>query len=337
MSLTQYRRKLLPAIEQALKEAMAPAHSAGHEAMYEMLAYHLGWEGEGAGPRATGKRIRPTLLLLTCAAAGGDWEKALPASAAVELLHNFSLIHDDIQDGSKQRRGRPTLWTLHGIAQAINAGDAMFSLAHLSLDGLLKTSSRSIYVTAAGLLPRTSLQLTQGQYLDLSYEGINDLSMVSYWPMIWGKTAMLIRACTQLGAVIAGAAGRKLKAYLTFGEKLGLAYQVHDDLLGIWGDPDEMGKSAHSDLLSGKKSLPVLYALEQKGEFAKRWTNGGVPLDRVKEFANLLEAEGAKEFTRGEAARLTEESLQALAAAKPKAEAGAALAELAEELGHREV
>jgi geranylgeranyl diphosphate synthase type I len=229
------------------------------------------------------------------------------------------------------------LWALHGIAQAINAGDAMFSLAHLSLEGLLKTSSRPIFVTAAGLLPRTSLQLTQGQYLDLSYESINDLSLVSYWPMIWGKTAMLIRACSQLGAMIAGATGRKLKAYLTFGEKLGLAYQVHDDLLGIWGNPDEMGKSAHSDLLSGKKSLPVLYALEQKGEFAKRWTNGGVPLERVKEFAHLLEEEGAREFTRSEATRLTEESLQALKVAKPLSATGSTLVEFAEELGRREV
>lgn len=337
MSLARYRRELLPAIDKALKDAMAPANSIGHETLYGMLAYHLGWQGEGSGPRVTGKRIRPTLLLLTCAAAGGDWRKALPAAAAVELLHNFSLIHDDIQDGSEQRRGRPTLWALHGVAQAINAGDAMFSLAHMSLESLRETASRSIYIEAARLLPRTSLQLTQGQYLDLSYEGINDLSLVSYWPMIWGKTAMLIRACTQLGAVIAGAAGRKLKAYLTFGEKLGLAYQVHDDLLGIWGNPDEMGKSAHSDLLSGKKSLPVLYALEQKGEFAKRWINSGIPLERVKEFAALLEAEGAREFTRSEAARLTDESLQALAIAKPNAEAGAALAELAEELGRREV
>lgn len=337
MSLAEYRKELLPAIEQALKEAMAPANSVGHEAMYAMLAYHLGWEGEGAGAKAAGKRIRPTLLLLTCAAAGGDWRKALPAAAAVELLHNFSLIHDDIQDGSEQRRGRPTLWSLHGIAQAINAGDAMFSLAHMSLGPIQKTTSRAIYIAAANLLPRTSFQLTQGQYLDLRYEGINDLSLVSYWPMIWGKTAMLIRACAHLGALIAGATGRKFKAYLTFGEKLGLAYQVHDDLLGIWGNAQEMGKSPHSDLLSGKKSLPVLYALNQKGEFAKRWTEGGIAPERVKEFAALLEAEGARDFTRSEAARLTEESLQALAAANPAAKPGAALIELAEELGRREV
>jgi geranylgeranyl diphosphate synthase type I len=337
MSLATFRKELLPAIEQALKESMAPANTVGHEAMYAMLAYHLGWEGEGSGERATGKRIRPTLLLLTCSAAGGDWRKALPAAAAVELLHNFSLIHDDIQDGSEQRRGRPTLWTLHGIAQAINAGDAMFSLAHMSLESLQKTCSRAVYITAANLLPRTSFQLTQGQYLDLTYEGIPDLSLVSYWPMIWGKTAMLIRACAQLGAVIAGTTGRKLKAYLTFGEKLGLAYQVHDDLLGIWGNAEEMGKSAHSDLLSGKKSLPVLFALDQKKEFAQRWTNGGIPLDRVKEFADLLEAEGAREYTRSEAARLTEESLQALEVAKPEANAAKALTEFAEELGRREV
>ena len=164
MSLEQFRKEMLPAIEAALKEAVQPADGARHEALRGMLAYHMGWEGEGAGPKASGKRIRPTLVLLSCAAAGGDWKKALPAAAAVELLHNFSLIHDDIQDDSKQRRGRPTLWAKWGVPQAINAGDAMFALAHMALEGLEKTSTREIYIEAARLLPRTSLQLTQGQH-----------------------------------------------------------------------------------------------------------------------------------------------------------------------------
>jgi geranylgeranyl diphosphate synthase type I len=209
----------------------------------------------------------------------------------------------------------------------------MFALAHISLETLDDT----IYAAAAKLLPRTSLQLTQGQYLDLAYESAPHLPVDAYWPMIWGKTAMLIRACAQLGALVAGARGLALKTYITFGEKLGLAYQVHDDLLGIWGNPDEMGKSAHSDLLSGKKSLPVLFALQKDGEFSHRWQQGGVPEQKVKQYADLLEKEGARDFTRQEAERLTTEALEALSAAKPQPDAGQALAELAEELGRREV
>ncbi len=337
MSLEQFRTELLPAVEQALKESVQPANTPGQEVLYGMLTYHLGWDGQEAGPKATGKRVRPTLLLLVCAAGGGDWQQALPAAAAVELLHNFSLIHDDIQDQSETRRGRPTLWALHGTAQAINAGDALFALAHISLEGLEKTASPATYAAAAQLLARTSLQLTQGQYLDLAYEDMHGLGIDAYWPMAWGKTAMLIRACAQLGARVAGAKGATLKAYMVFGEKLGLAYQVHDDLLGIWGDSEEMGKSAHSDLISGKKSLPVLYGLEKEAGFASAWNPRGNPEDKVERLATLLEGEGGREFASGQAKALTAAALDALAAAKPAASAGEALAELADELGRRKV
>jgi len=328
---------MLPAIEAALKEAVQPAGGPRQDLLREMLAYHMGWEGEGAGPRASGKRVRPTLVLLSNAAAGGAWHKALAAAASVELLHNFSLIHDDIQDNSQQRRGRPTLWGVWGVPQALNAGDAMFALAHMALEGLEKTGSAKIYLEAARLLPRTSLQLTQGQHLDLAYEQMGKLDIDAYWPMIWGKTATLVSACAWLGALVAGASGPKLKAYMVFGEKLGLAFQVHDDLLGIWGDAEQLGKSVHSDLLSGKKSLPVLYALQKNGEFARRWNNGGVPVAEVGDLANLLEAEGGRAFAQQEAVKLTAEALDALRAAKPQKEAGRALEELADELGRREV
>ena len=337
MSLEKFRSLLLPATEQALTKAVDAASAPGQEALFRMITYHLGWEGKGSGPKAVGKRVRSTLLLLTCAAAGGDWSLGLPAAASVELLHNFSLIHDDIQDQSEMRRGRRTLWAMHGAAQAINAGDAMFSLAHLSLTELAQTTDVNVYTQAAKLLSLTSLLLTQGQYLDLAYEGMQDLKVDDYWPMVWGKTGVLIRTCTQMGTLVAGMIGRQAKAFSVFGEKLGLAYQVHDDLLGIWGNPDEMGKSAHSDLLSGKKSLPVLYALQKKGAFAKRWVNGGIAEAEVAELALLLESEGAREYTGHEAERLTAEALKALDAAKPKGEAGLALAELAEELGRREI
>jgi geranylgeranyl diphosphate synthase type I len=171
----------------------------------------------------------------------------------------------------------------------------------------------------------------------MAYEKRKDTKLEDYWPMVWGKTAMLIRACAHMGALVAGASGRRLRAYMLFGEKLGLAYQVHDDLLGIWGDERQTGKSTYSDLLNGKKSLPVLFALEQKKEFAKRWKNGGVGEHEVGDFAKLLEAEGGRAFANEQSNKLTNEALAALAAAKPQPEAGAALADLAEELGRREV
>lgn len=339
MSLASYQEQLLPAIEDALQAAVQPAFLTNNQSPQEllgMLRYHMGWEGEGAGPKASGKRVRPTLVLLSAAAAGADWRSALPAAAAVEILHNFSLIHDDIQDNSEQRRGRPTVWAKWGLAQAINAGDTLFSLAHIALEGLMETVSDQAYIQAARLLPRTSLQLTQGQYLDLAYERRQGTTVEDYWPMIWGKTGALIAACVRMGALVAGAEGARLKAYMVFGEKLGLAFQVHDDFLGIWGNPDAMGKSAHTDLLSGKKSLPVLYALQKNGEFARGWLKG-ITKENVDALAEQLEAEGGREFTRQQADKLTQEAIEALQAAQPVAEPGAALAELAEELGRREV
>lgn len=328
MNLNIYRSRMKPAIEAELKRYVGAADGPGLAEMQRMLRFHLGWEGEGAGDKATGKRVRPLLVLLSCKAGGGDWKTALPAAAAVELLHNFSLIHDDIQDDSRTRRGRPTLWAKWGIAQAINAGDALFALAHVALEEL----EGNVYAKAAQLLPRASLELTQGQYLDLAYEGKAELDASAYWPMVRGKTAVLLSACTRLGALVAGADVDQLSDYAQFGEKLGLAFQVHDDLLGIWGNEALTGKSAHSDLLSGKKSLPVLYALGQGGEFARRWNNGKVESKEVAELAALLEAAGARVYAEGEARRLTAEALEALERAEPEAGAGAALRELAEEL-----
>ena len=169
-----------------------------------MLAYHMGWEGEGAGPAARGKRIRPLLVLLTSGAAQGDWKNALPAAAAVELIHNFSLIHDDIQDGSDQRRGRPTVWKLWGTAQAINSGDAMFALAHLTIFRLAGTTNEHTAFQAAHMLQETCLELTKGQFLDMSYETQSQLMIDDYWPMVSGKTAALLATCTELGALVAG-------------------------------------------------------------------------------------------------------------------------------------
>ncbi len=253
-----------------------------------MLAYHLGWEGEKAGPEAQGKRIRPTLVLLCAAAAGGEWTRALPAASAVELIHNFSLLHDDIQDQSQLRRGRPAVWTKWGTAQAINAGDTLYTLAFMSLSRLAETTSPSVALQAQNILQAACLKLTQGQYLDLSYETRKNLSLPDYWPMVEGKTAALLAACAELGSLAGGADETAQSAFQTFGFYLGLAFQVLDDYLGLWGDAALTGKSTESDLVAGKKTLPVLYGLNQNGEFAQRWAAGPIPPEQAAVVAALL-------------------------------------------------
>ncbi len=335
ITLAEYIEFMLPAIEEEMQQCVSTTLEAGLEELHHMLAYHLGWQGPGAGPKACGKRVRPMLVLLSAEAAGGDWRKALPAAAAVELVHNFSLIHDDIQDNSPLRRSRETVWKKWGIPQAINAGDSMFSLAHIALERLKSQVAPELVIKAQSILPVACLRLTQGQYLDLSYEHRSDLSMEDYWPMISGKTASLIATCTELGSLIAGADEKVVAIYRQFGDYVGLAFQVQDDILGIWGDALETGKSAESDLVEGKISLPVFYALEKGGAFAERWLQGPITVDEVPQMANLLKTEGAYDYAQSEAARLTDEAIRTLAQAQPASPAAEALQELADQLTKR--
>jgi geranylgeranyl diphosphate synthase type I len=327
---------LYNAIEEELQRVVEITHQPGLEEMHQMLAYHMGWEGEGAGLEARGKRIRPLLVLLSAAAAGGEWPRALPAAAAVELIHNFSLVHDDIQDQSPLRRGRATLWTKWGVAQAINAGDTLFTLAQMALLRLGETVSTGVALRSATILQETCLALTQGQYMDLSYESRGDLTLKAYWPMVGGKTAALLSACTQLGALAAQAGDPVCRAYHRFGRYLGLAFQALDDALGIWGDAALTGKSTESDLLSGKKSLPVLYGLSLGGPFATRWVQGAITAAEVPRLAAQLEAEGGRKYTLEQANELTDQALVALEEASPQGEAGQALEALAKRLLQRE-
>ena len=334
--LNQLIGLMLPEIEGELERSLHELQRGELEGLYQMFAYHLGWQGEGAGPEARGKRVRPLLLLLTTAAAGGVWEDALPAAAAVELIHNFSLIHDDIEDNSPTRRGRVTVWKKWGIAQAINAGDSMFTLAHLSLLRMEKALPAASVLQAASILHRTCLHLTEGQYLDISYEGRGDLTLEAYWSMVSGKTAALLSACTELGALAAGASAGRQENFREFGRYLGLAFQAKDDLLGIWGDSALTGKSAESDLLSGKKSLPVLYGLGLRGAFAERWEGGQILAEEVASLAAQLKAEGAFDYTEEAVGRLTNQALRSLENAAPQGDAGRALYALADKLLSRQ-
>ena len=332
------QQSMLDAIEVELKRQVGRLDQKRTTAFHEMLTYHMGWTGEGAGPQATGKRIRPLITLLSVASikdirsensSNMNWLHAKSIAASIELVHNFSLVHDDIQDNSELRRGRKTVWTQWGSPMAINVGDALFVIANQAVIDLREHYPAEMVVQAAGILNDFCLDLTRGQFLDMSYEERNDLVMDDYWPMIGGKTSALLSACTQIGALLGYAKEDKIELYRQFGYNLGLAFQVQDDILGIWGDESVTGKSAASDLVEGKNSLPVLFALEKNGEFAKRWKQGPIKQDEVSQAASLLEKEGGKAYAEKISEELTQKALGYLQQANPQGEAGAALLGLA--------
>jgi geranylgeranyl diphosphate synthase type I len=333
-----YIKPLLSHIELELQKQVSRLDAPRTRSFHEMLTYHMGWTGEGAGPEATGKRIRPLMLLLTCLAsseaAGNDetWRSALPAAAAVELVHNFSLVHDDIQDNSDKRRGRPTTWVKWGAPMAINVGDALFVISDQAIIDLKENYPAEIVVKAAEILHNTCLELTRGQFLDMSYQERSDLTVEDYWPMIAGKTAALLSACCHIGSLLGGADEGRQEAYRSFGHYLGLAFQVQDDILGIWGDEALTGKSAAGDLVEGKNSLPVLAGLSANGKFAARWKQGPIRPDEVEVVARLLASEGGYTTAMDASQQMTDLALMSLREADPQGEAGEELFELADKL-----
>lgn len=336
MSLKQLSATMLPAIEAELQRQVSRLDEPHTRPFYDMLTYHMGWTGEGAGPEAAGKRIRPLMVLLTVAACDTEWLHAVSASAAVELVHNFSLVHDDIQDNSDKRRGRATIWKIWGMPMAINVGDALFVMSNQAIMDLSDHFPAETVLQAATVLHNTCLDLTRGQFLDMSYEERNDLGVEDYWPMVAGKTASLLSACCHIGSILGGTDESKQDAYRSFGHAVGLAFQVQDDILGIWGDEALTGKSTASDLLEGKKSLPVLHGLSKGGNFAERWRKGPITPEEVEGLAKLLASEGSYEYTHGVSRQMTTLALDSLREADPQGEAGEALMELANKLIKRE-
>lgn len=333
--------EMVPAVEAEMRAILQPGSDTvgGAGELYGMMQYHMGWLDAGLQPvsAATGKRIRPVLCLLSCGAAGGDWQQAIPAAAAVELLHNFTLIHDDIQDGSPTRRGRDTVWQIWGVPQAINAGDAMFALAHRALYRLAERGVEpAIVVEAARRFDDTCLVLTEGQYHDMRFESRDEVQVDEYLSMIGGKTAALLALCSELGALIAGAGRETVSHYAAFARDLGLAFQVRDDILGIWGDEAAIGKSAATDVETRKKTLPVLYGLAQSQalrDLYGRKENGD---NFVAEVVALLDEAGARDYAQQEAARYSSSALHHLEASGADGENGRALLELANRLLRRD-
>ncbi len=327
--------RMLASIEQDLHQAVAlldPEHCAG---MIEMVAYHLGWDDPGGS--GGGKRIRPLLTTLCCAATGGEWTRSLPAASSIELIHNFSLVHDDIQDNSLERRGRPTVWARWGVPQALNTGDAIWAMAQLSLQRLPDQGvPADVTLRVQHALALACLRLTEGQHLDLSYETRTSVSVHDYAHMIERKTAALIAAATHCGAVIAGAADAICSACSSFGTHLGLAFQILDDILGIWGATSRTGKPAGDDLRAHKKTLPILHGLEHSEEFRSLWQRQGPGEDDIRRMATSLERAGSRDFALAAAKEHTDLALAALDAAHPQGEAGEELTRLARRLLQRD-
>jgi geranylgeranyl diphosphate synthase, type I len=286
--------------------------------LYEQVRYHLGLDGPDA---PAGKRMRPLLGLLAYASITGEFEAALPGAAAVELGHNFSLVHDDIEDGDTERRHRPTLWSLHGVPQAINTGDTLFTLSRIALHRLtdLGFSDKKV-LRLMRLYDLTCLALCEGQYIDIwTSEHDTAMSVELYFDMIGRKTAALIAASIEAGALLATDDEEVIARYRAFGWALGLAFQLNDDLLGIWGAEQATGKEP-SDLARHKKTLPVLYALEHgspedRARLTTLYSTTTPSLAEVAEAVAILERTGARDYTRDQAHRYRDEAIAELDAA----------------------
>jgi geranylgeranyl diphosphate synthase type I len=261
--LTEFSVRWLPLVEKEMRAVLTSEETAVAQ-HYGMMHYHMGWVDSALQPVGlpAGKRLRPLLCLMACEAVGGDAAQALPAAASLEILHNFSLVHDDIEDGDETRRHRPTVWKVWGVPQAINAGDAMFALAFSALQRLPSHGvAPETTLAALRVFTEMCVALTEGQHLDMSFEQRRQVAVEEYLRMIQGKTAALIGASVAIGGLIGGAQAGADESLRRFGQSIGLAFQIQDDLLGIWGDPAVTGKAAGNDILRRKKSLPLLHGL----------------------------------------------------------------------------
>jgi geranylgeranyl diphosphate synthase type I len=311
--------------------------------LYDMMKYHLGWLDEDLRKveQYRGKRFRPTLCLLVYNSLSGVYDKALPAAAAIELIHNFSLIHDDIEDMDEERRHKATVWKLWGISQAINVGDGMHVLANLAalrLADIGVTSEKVVEVMK--ILNETIITLCEGQYLDMSFEERLDITIDMYLDMIRRKTAALVEASAWIGATLATEDESRIESFRNFGRSIGLAFQIIDDIIGIWEKAEQTGKPKASDIRNRKKTLPILYSMEMASEEDRKllrelYSRPHLTDEEVEQVLGILEASGAYEFSRKMAEDYEKEALAALQKTGIREDAMADIKALAEFLIRR--
>jgi len=311
---TTHLDRLIADIEDEIRRVIAAAEDERTTELYTMVRYHLGLDR--AGDR--GKRMRPLLGLLAYQSIAGEHQRALPGAAAVELGHNFSLVHDDIEDRDIERRHRAALWTIYGVPQAINTGDTLFTLSRMALHRLTELGFSDARVLALmRLYDETCLALCEGQFIDIwTSEHDMAMSVEDYFDMIGRKTAALIAGSVQAGAMLATEDGAVIDAFRRFGWALGLAFQLNDDVLGIWGDERSTGKES-TDIAKHKKTLPVLYALERAGHDDRVALLAIVREPRpdpaqVAQAREIMERLGAQDYTRSRARAYRDEAMAQL-------------------------
>jgi geranylgeranyl diphosphate synthase type I len=299
----------MPAGVAAARDLVGPAIGGWLERLSPdvriVAAYHLGFvdaDGAPSGNGQGGKALRPALALLSARAAGAPPERGVAAAAAVEFVHNFSLLHDDIMDGDTERRHRPTAWTVFGVGSAILAGDALLCLAQ----DILLTDPAPQAVWAARCLSAAVHRLIAGQGADLAFERREDVTLDECLQMAGDKTAALMACACSIGAIGVGAPAELAMGLAGFGAHAGLAFQLTDDLLGIWGAPEITGKPVRADLRARKKSLPVVAALSQDSQAARDLgallaRPDALDEDDLLRAADLVEAAGGREWAEGEA------------------------------------
>ncbi|MCX2180316.1 polyprenyl synthetase family protein [Streptomyces sp. SKN60] len=313
-ALLERGRALSTPVMRAAVDRLAPP-------MDTVAAYHFGWIDALGHPTEgdSGKAVRPALALISAEAAGAAPEVGIPGAVAVELVHNFSLLHDDLMDGDEQRRHRDTVWKVYGPAQAILVGDALSALANEVLLELGTVEAGR----ATRRLTTANRKLIDGQAQDISYEHRERVTVEECLEMEGNKTGALLACAASIGAVLAGADDRTADKLEEYGYHLGLAFQAVDDLLGIWGDPDSTGKQTWSDLRQRKKSLPVVAALAAGGPASERLGEllaadaKSTDFDSFSEAefaarAALIEEAGGREWTSQEARRQHEIAISAL-------------------------
>ncbi len=280
--------KYIPDVEQGVKDSLVntPDFIGG------VINYHFGWADQNFQPANfdRGKALRPIVCLMVFEALTGNRVDALPAAVSIELIHNFSLIHDDIEDGDIERRGRPTAWTIWGKPLAINVGDYLYTLAFRNLHNLDVSKFGPEKVLAVQrLITDACITLTEGQDLDLRFEQMQNVSTEMYLDMVYKKTGALLEAAIVAGATLGTSDQEIIDNYQKFAHNIGVAFQIRDDILGIWGDAAKTGKSIDNDLRRKKKTLPVLYMLgkasgERKEKLATLYASADQLTDSQIEF-----------------------------------------------------
>ena len=283
-----------------------------------MVAYHMGWADEAGRLQHlhTGKLVRPSLCLWACCACGGDAEWALAPAAAIEWFHNFTLVHDDIQDGDRKRHNRETVWSLWGVPQAINAGDAMQALAFRALARDRRHPERALRAIAA--IAEAGLVVIEGQCLDLELEGQTEAGVRAYLRMVAAKTGALLGASVESGAIVAGADAQTASRLRGAGRLLGTAFQIRDDWLGMYGDPARTGKSANADANRYKMTFPVVAGMHAMSTLQRRRLREifrAKADDAEVKLRSLLDEAGSEMMTRAAALRYAEKAVWLIARA----------------------